>query len=61
MVGNAPISQAQKPTANPAGGEVAAGTLVELSTDTPLATIHYTTDGSTPTGSSPVLQYKNPR
>ncbi|MGM0712495.1 MAG: chitobiase/beta-hexosaminidase C-terminal domain-containing protein, partial [Bacillota bacterium] len=60
LVGNAPISQAQKPTANPAGGEVAAGTLVELSTDTPLATIHYTTDGSTPTGSSPVYSTKIP-
>ncbi|UED69815.1 chitobiase/beta-hexosaminidase C-terminal domain-containing protein [Brevibacillus sp. HD3.3A] len=53
LVGNAPISQAQKPTANPAGGEVAAGTTVALSTNTAGATIHYTTDGNTPTGSSP--------
>ncbi|WP_280649346.1 chitobiase/beta-hexosaminidase C-terminal domain-containing protein, partial [Brevibacillus sp. 1238] len=55
LVGNAPISsQAQKPTANPAGGEVAAGTTVTLSTNTAGATIHYTTDGNAPTGSSPV-------
>ncbi|KZE43352.1 hypothetical protein AV540_25165, partial [Brevibacillus parabrevis] len=53
LVGNAPISQAQKPTANPVGGEVAAGTTVALSTNTAGATIHYTTDGNTPTGSSP--------
>ncbi len=54
LVGNAPISQAQKPTANPAGGAVAAGTTVALSTNTAGATIHYTTDGNAPTGSSPV-------
>ncbi|MGG0882924.1 chitobiase/beta-hexosaminidase C-terminal domain-containing protein, partial [Brevibacillus parabrevis] len=54
LVGNAPISQAQKPTANPAGGAVAAGTTVTLSTNTAGATIHYTTDGNAPTGSSPV-------
>ena len=40
------------PTANPAAGAVPAGTTVELTTGTAGATIYYTTDDSTPTGSS---------
>jgi N-acetylneuraminic acid mutarotase/transcription elongation GreA/GreB family factor len=48
------MAQATMPTANPAGGAVASGTTVSLTTATDGATIHYTTDGSAPTGSSPV-------
>ncbi|MGG3025238.1 chitobiase/beta-hexosaminidase C-terminal domain-containing protein, partial [Brevibacillus parabrevis] len=48
------MPQAEQPTANPTGGAVAAGTTVALSTNTAGATIHYTTDGNAPTGSSPV-------
>ena len=40
------------PTFSPAAGEVAKGTTVTISTETDGATIHYTTDGSTPTASS---------
>jgi hypothetical protein len=40
------------PTFSPAAGEVAKGTTVTISTETAGATIHYTTDGSTPTASS---------
>ena len=40
------------PTFSPASGEVAAGTTVTISCTTSGATIHYTTDGSTPTASS---------
>lgn len=42
------------PSASPAGGEVALGTSVVLSTSTSGAVIHYTLDGNTPTASSPV-------
>ncbi|WP_232322214.1 chitobiase/beta-hexosaminidase C-terminal domain-containing protein, partial [Brevibacillus parabrevis] len=48
------MPQVEQPTANPIGGAVAAGTTVSLSTSTAGATIHYTTDGNAPTGSSPV-------
>ncbi|MGE5704363.1 MAG: chitobiase/beta-hexosaminidase C-terminal domain-containing protein, partial [Clostridia bacterium] len=50
-IGDALVASVQKPTASPAGGEVAAGTTVTLSSGTAGATIHYTTDGSTPTTS----------
>ena len=40
------------PTFSPAAGEVKAGTTVTISCATSGATIHYTTDGSTPTASS---------
>ncbi len=48
--------RASTPTAVPASGEVARGTLVELSSGTSDATIHYTTDGSTPSAASPVYE-----
>ncbi|WP_052415696.1 chitobiase/beta-hexosaminidase C-terminal domain-containing protein [Paenibacillus graminis] len=47
------MAQAEAPTANPAGGAVASGTTVVLSSSTSGAAIHYTLDGSVPTGSSP--------
>ncbi|WP_167859624.1 S-layer homology domain-containing protein [Paenibacillus cymbidii] len=40
------------PVANPAGGQVTAGSTVSLSTVTPDADIRYTTDGQDPTSSS---------
>ena len=40
------------PSFNPAAGAVSAGTVVTISCATSGATIHYTTDGSTPTASS---------
>ncbi|WP_027086823.1 S-layer homology domain-containing protein [Cohnella panacarvi] len=46
------IPDAATPSANPAGGAVAAGTMVELTTITPDATIYYTVDGTVPTSSS---------
>ncbi|MHA6531252.1 chitobiase/beta-hexosaminidase C-terminal domain-containing protein [Paenibacillus sp. BAC0078] len=48
------MAQVDAPTANPAGGAVASGTTVALSTTTSGATIYYTTDGSTPTSGSTV-------
>ena len=41
------------PTFSPVAGEVVSGTEVTISCATDGATIHYTTDGSTPTASSP--------
>lgn len=49
---------AEAPTFVPNGGEVNKGSTVTLSTTTPGGVIHYTTNGSTPTASSPV--YENP-
>ena len=47
-----------KPVLAPAGGEVELGTTVTITCATEGATIHYTTDGSTPTAESPV--YSDP-
>ena len=44
--------QVAAPTASPAGGSYTSNQSVSLSTTTSGATIHYTTDGSTPTSSS---------
>ncbi|MCD1258977.1 fibronectin type III domain-containing protein [Paenibacillus athensensis] len=46
------LPSAAKPTASPAGSEVARGSTVSLTTGTVGADIYYTTDGSTPTASS---------
>jgi hypothetical protein len=46
------MQQVAKPTASLAGGEVASGTTVALSTATSGATIYYTTDGSAPSSSN---------
>lgn len=48
------LIQVATPTSIPDAGAVEAGDLVELECSTPDATIHYTTNGSTPTTSSPV-------
>lgn len=47
---------AEAPTFVPNGGEVNKGSTVTLSTTTPGGVIHYTTNGSTPTASSPVYE-----
>lgn len=52
------IPLAVTPAAVPAGGDITRGTLVALSTSTAEAVIHYTTDGNTPTTTSPV--YSSP-
>jgi hypothetical protein len=43
------------PSFSPSPGEVAPGTEVTITCDTPGATIHFTTDGSTPSTSSPIF------
>jgi len=48
----APALQAAAPAASPAGGAVAAGTAVTLTTATPGAEIRYTLDGTEPSASS---------
>src|SRR5580704_12050497 len=45
-------SQAAAPVFNPPGGSYNTGTQITMTTPTPNASIYYTTDGSTPTGSS---------
>ena len=52
------VPTAAAPTFTPAAGEVNKGTTVTLATTTPGGEIHYTTNGSTPTASSPV--YSDP-
>lgn len=52
--GYSPQETVGMPTANYQSGSVEKGTLVKLSTKTSGATIYYTTDGSTPTTSSPI-------
>ncbi len=49
--------QAAPPTMNPPGGTYVGSQSVTLSTTTTAATIWYTTDGSTPTGSAPSIRY----
>ena len=49
---------AATPTFTPAAGQVTSGTTVALATTTPGAVIHYTTNGTTPTASSPT--YSDP-
>ena len=48
--------QAAAPTAVPAGGAVASGTTVALSTTTAGAAIHYTLDGTLPSETSPLYE-----
>jgi len=48
------------PTATPGAGAVNSGATVALATTTPGATIHYTTNGDTPTASSATYSSSNP-
>ncbi len=48
------VPTAAAPIFTPVAGEVSKGTTVTLATTTPGGEIHYTTNGSTPTASSPV-------
>jgi len=50
----APVAAAAAPTFSPAPGTYTGAQMVALSSATPGATIHYTTDGSEPTAASPV-------
>ncbi len=50
------VSKTATPTATPAAGAVTSGTEVALTTTTPEAVIHYTTDGSTPSDQSAVYE-----
>ncbi len=52
VVNSSGLEQVAAPAADPAGGEVAMGTAVHLSTATAGAEIYYTIDGSEPGGSS---------
>ena len=54
------VTQVATPTASPAAGEVTSGTKVTLATTTKGATIHYTTDGTTPDNTSPVFDANDP-
>lgn len=55
-----PVQTVAPPTADPAGGAVAPGTVISLGTSTADAIIYYTTDGSTPSVSSSVYGPSTP-
>jgi hypothetical protein len=56
--GSIPLTQAATPTFSPAGGAFTSAATVSISDSTSGATIYYTTDGTTPTISSPM--YSSP-